>query len=42
MLTINRYKWANIKTRKLVYNPPIQTPIQRKLPQPGQKPGQKS
>ena len=27
---VKRYKWSNIKTRKLVYNPPVQqSPIRR-------------
>ena len=34
---VKRYKWAPIKTRKLVYNPPINTPTLNKLPKPDQK-----
>lgn len=37
---LNRYKWATIKTRKIVYNPPYaQSKIlqQAKLPKPSDK-----
>lgn len=34
---VKRYKWAPIKTRKLVYSPPIKTPTLNKLPKPDQK-----
>lgn len=34
---VKRYKWATIKTRKLVYNPPYQSKILDKLPKPNQK-----
>ncbi|KAF2749745.1 cytochrome c1, mitochondrial precursor [Sporormia fimetaria CBS 119925] len=34
---VKRYKWAAIKSRKLVYNPPYQSKILDKLPKPGNK-----
>jgi ubiquinol-cytochrome c reductase cytochrome c1 subunit len=34
---INRYKWATIKTRKLVYNPPYKSKILDSLPKPDKK-----
>ncbi|KAF1950715.1 cytochrome c1, mitochondrial precursor [Byssothecium circinans] len=34
---VKRYKWAPIKSRKIVYNPPIKTPSLKKLPKPEQK-----
>ena len=36
LLTNCRYKWAPIKTRKLVYSPPIKSPAS-KFPKQGQK-----
>ncbi|KAF2178500.1 cytochrome c1, mitochondrial precursor [Zopfia rhizophila CBS 207.26] len=34
---VKRYKWAPIKTRKLVYNPPYQSKVLDKLPKPNKK-----
>lgn len=31
---VKRYKWASVKSRKIVYNPPIKSPILSKLPKP--------
>lgn len=30
----NRYKWAPLKTRKIIYNPPHQKSILDQLPRP--------
>ncbi|KAL1591583.1 cytochrome c1 [Paraconiothyrium brasiliense] len=34
---VKRYKWASVKSRKIVYNPPIKSPILSKLPKPTNK-----
>ncbi|KAJ4300861.1 cytochrome c1 [Kalmusia sp. IMI 367209] len=34
---VKRYKWATVKSRKLVYNPPIKSPILSKLAKPEKK-----
>jgi ubiquinol-cytochrome c reductase cytochrome c1 subunit len=34
---VYRYKWAGIKTRKLVYNPPYKSKILEQLPKPDKK-----
>ncbi|KAF2265573.1 hypothetical protein CC78DRAFT_532250 [Lojkania enalia] len=34
---VKRYKWAPIKSRKLIYNPPVQSSILDKLPKPNKK-----